>query len=155
MVNSIKHPKWRSIFKENIVVDGQNARWLCNMKEINFEMKKVINELATWRPTYGLFPGKALCIMSRYSKWLHMSTNTLPFKYVIPKIIFNESLLMHGYDESEMSNAMTIDHWLHEYPQEDIWYLGKSISRWLKYHDGTHPLVTDAIELQRRTIFTR
>ncbi len=155
MVNSIKHPKWNSIFKQNIVSDGPAPKWQCNMREIDNEMKKVVNELATWRPTNGLYPGKALCLISRYSKWIHMSTNTLPYKYVMPRVVFNESLLMHGYDESDMSMIIIVDHWLHECPQEDIWYLGRSIGRWLQFHDGTHPLVTDAVELQRRTIFTR
>jgi hypothetical protein len=53
----------------------------------------------------GLWPGQALALFAGYSKWIHLSTNTLPFYNVFPRLVdsFSEKIDVHGSDETSLS----------------------------------------------------
>lgn len=43
-------------------------------------------DTAIWSESYGLWPGQTLAIFAANSKWVHLSTNTLPFYNVFPRL---------------------------------------------------------------------
>ena len=101
MISKIPHSKWREIFNQNLMPTKDG--WKCNMKGVYDAMKKRSSDISIWSDSYGIWGGRALCLFGGYSKWVHLSTNTLPFKYVIPRISYGDTLLVHGLDESECS----------------------------------------------------
>lgn len=152
MNEAIKHlethiacQKWRSIFKQNLEEKAGSLTWKCNMEDLGKNMKKNRPDVAIWDEQYGLWPGQALCLFAAHSKWIHMSTNTLPFYNVMPRLQFqfpSESFNMHasGFEGP-------LNHWLHEGPDShSVWHLSQRMWRWLKNIDGTHVLLVDKTE---------
>ena len=41
---------------------------------------------ADWKQSYGLWPGQTFAVFAAHSKWIHLSTNTLPFYNVMPRL---------------------------------------------------------------------
>ena len=123
--------KWRSVFKQNLEQKGDKLEWKANIADLNADMNTFLPNVATWHEHYGLWPGQALAIFSSYSRWVHLSTNTLPFYWVMPRLqdefpstSFNT---FNDYDESPMN------HWPHENKNgEMVWTLSQRIWRWLK-----------------------
>jgi len=107
-------------------------------------MQQKQSDLAHWGPSYGLWPGEALCIFAAYSRWVHLSTNTLAFYNVIPRLQgqFPGNINIHAGDFEGPLN-----HWLHEGPDDHhIWSLSQRMWRWLKWHDGKNVLLADKSE---------
>ena len=48
----------------------------------------------------------------------------------------------HGSEEFDSP----LNHWLHEEPNEYVWYLSQKMFRWLRWHDGSHVLLADKSE---------
>lgn len=136
--------KWASIFKQNLEDKGGSVVWASNMADLCANMKKRQPDVALWSPSYGLWPGQALAIFAAHSRWVHLSTNTLAFYNVIPRLQgkFPGHINTHAADFEGPLN-----HWLHEGPDDDhIWSLSQQMWRWLKWHDGCHVLLADKSE---------
>lgn len=107
-------------------------------------MSKNYADVAVWSHAYGLWPGQALCLFANYSRWVHLSTNTLPFYNVFPRLEneFGRHLNIHGMSESPLN------HWMHLHPNDDneVWHLSQRLWRWLRWNDGTHVLLNDKSE---------
>ena len=56
------------------------------MQELTLNMKKKISDIAHWGPRYGLWPGQALALFAAHSRWVLLSTNTLRFYDVFPRL---------------------------------------------------------------------
>ena len=78
--------KWLSIFKQNLDVSGSTPSWKFNVEDLAANCEKKIPDVANWSESYGLWPGQALAIFAAESRWVHMSTNTLPFYNVFPRL---------------------------------------------------------------------
>jgi pimeloyl-ACP methyl ester carboxylesterase len=117
----VHHPKWRSIILQNIQTDKGALQWKCNMEGLYKNMKRSIPDVAYWSQSYGLWPGQALAIFAASSKWVHLSTNTLPFYNVFPRLEgrFPELINTHGSDDFDSP----LNHWMHEEPSDQVWYL--------------------------------
>lgn len=78
-------------------------------------------DLAVWKTGYGLWPGNALAVFAAHSRWVHLSTNTLPFYYTIPRLqgTFGTNISTWADDFESPLN-----HWLHEGPDDEhTWFL--------------------------------
>jgi len=98
-----------------------NVTWTSNVDEVWKNMQQKQSDLAHWGPSYGLWPGEALCLFAAYSRWVHLSTNTLAFYNVIPRLQgqFPGNINIHAGDFEGPLN-----HWLHEGPDDHhIWSL--------------------------------
>lgn len=111
-------PKWRSIFRQNL--DLEKVMWKNNMEALWKNTKKNQPDIAIWSQSYGLWPGNALCLFAAHSRWIHLSTNTLPFYNVFPRLEgkFPGHINIHGGDDTSPLN-----HWLHEHPEEHVFSL--------------------------------
>lgn len=99
--------------------------------------------MAVWDESYGLWPGQAWACFATESRWVHLSTNTLPFYNVFPRLQneFPNQIFTHG---DGFSGPMA--HWIHEEPNDEVWYLSQRMWRWLRWHDGCHVLHADKSE---------
>ena len=134
--------KWASIFKQNLDVSGAPF-WKCNMEGLAANMRKFNPDVADWSQSYGLWPGQALAIFAAHSRWVHLSTNTLPFYNVFPRLQgqFPQQITTHAND---LEGPMT--HWMHEDPEGESWKLSQRIWRFLRWHDGANVLLADKSE---------
>jgi len=85
--------------------------WSNNMEALYKNSRKNIPDVATWSQSHGLWPGEALCLFAAHSRWIHLSTNTLPFYNVFPRLqgqFPGDINTMAGEWESPLN------HWLHE-----------------------------------------
>lgn len=111
--------------------------------------KKHYPDVAIWSESYGLWPGQALALFASESRWVHLSTNTLPFYNVFPRLQgkFPGDINIHA---DGFTGPMT--HWIHEEPSEDVWFLSQKMWRWLYTTDGCHVLHADKSEAGWRYI---
>jgi hypothetical protein len=136
--------KWREIFIQNLEQKGEKLDWNFNMKALSNDMNKFSPDTAMWHNHYGLWPGEALAIFASHSRWVHLSTNTLPFYNVCPRLQgkFPGHITTFADDFEGPLN-----HWLHENPEkESRWHLSQRMWRWLKWHDGKNSLLSDKSE---------
>jgi len=135
--------KWQSIFKQNLDCAGDRPKWNFNVQDLAANTKKHAPDVAVWKQSYGLWPGQAMACFASNSRWVHLSTNTLPFYNVFPHLQnkFPQKIFTHA---DGFEGPMT--HWLHEEPSNEVWHLSQRIWRWLKWHDGCHILHADKSE---------
>jgi pimeloyl-ACP methyl ester carboxylesterase len=82
----VPHPKWRSIILQNVETSKGTLQWRCNLDGLYKNTRKFVSDVATWSPSYGLWPGQAFAVFAAQSKWVHLSTNTLQFYNVFPRL---------------------------------------------------------------------
>ena len=135
--------KWCSIFKQNLNTESSSLSWKFNIDALHSNTKKHNPDVATWSESYGLWPGQTLAIFAAHSRWVHLSTNTLPFYNVFPKLDgkFPQQISTHADD---LHGPMT--HWIHEEPSDQVWYLSQKMWRWLRWNDGANVLLADKSE---------
>merc|ERR1719327_1583479 len=80
----ISCPKWAAIFKQNL--DLEKMAWRNNMQALHRNANKNRPDVAIWSESNGPWPGEALCLFAANSRWIHLSTNTLPFYNVFPRL---------------------------------------------------------------------
>jgi hypothetical protein len=136
--------KWASIFRQNIEEKGGMLNWKCNLSQLHHNMSMREPDVACWHQHYGLWPGQALALFAAHSRWVHLSTNTLPFYYTIPRLEgqFPGNINIHadGWESP-------LNHWLHEGPDDEhVWRLSQQMWRWLKNYDGCNVLLADKTE---------
>jgi len=56
------------------------------MEGLAHNMRKFNPDVSNWSESYGLWPGQALAIFAAHSRWVYLSTNTLPFYNVFPRL---------------------------------------------------------------------
>ena len=78
--------KWASIFKQNLVQEGSGLSWVINLNAMDADVRKYRPNLYGWSKSYGLWPGQTLALFAAHSRWVHLSTNTLPFYNIFPKL---------------------------------------------------------------------
>lgn len=78
----VTDPDWNRIFKQNLNGSG----WDFNIKGLAKNMKKTRPDVSDWKESYGLWPGRTFALFAAYSRWIHLSTNTLPFYNVFPRL---------------------------------------------------------------------
>lgn len=113
--------KWASIFKQNLEDKGGSVVWAANIEDLWANMNKRVPDVAYWGPRNGLWPGQALALFAAHSRWVHLSTNTLAFYNVMPRLQgkFPGHINTHAADFEGPLN-----HWLHEGPDDEhIWSL--------------------------------
>jgi hypothetical protein len=84
-----------------------------------------------------------MAVFANNSRWIHMSTNTLPFYNTFP-VLQNKFPTQMSQHASFLEGPMT--HWIHEEPAEDVWFLSQKIYKWLKWQDGCNLLLADKTE---------
>jgi pimeloyl-ACP methyl ester carboxylesterase len=141
----VESPKWRSILKQNLTEGKGSAQWKFNMERLAENVKKGGRcDLSKWSTYYGLYPGRAFALFAEYSQWVFLNTNTIPFYRFFPK-------LENRFPSPSFNFIQTPDnklnHWLHEYPEEQNYTVHAKISRWLKHTDGVHNLLADRSEV--------
>jgi len=120
---NINCKKWASIFKQNIEAKGGLLNWKFNIEALAQNMSLRQSDVAGWYEHYGLWPGNALALFASSSRWVHLSTNTLPFYNVIPRLEGQFPGLINSHAEGWES---PLNHWLHEGPDEDsVWQLSQ------------------------------
>ena len=50
-------------------------------------MKLLRSDVADWKESYGLWPGQTFVRFAAYSRWVYLSTNTLPFYSIYPRLV--------------------------------------------------------------------
>lgn len=86
ITQKVAHPKWRQIIIQNLSTERGSLQWKCNMEGLYKNTKKYNPDVATWSESYGLWPGQAFAIFAGQSSWVHLSTNTLQFYNVFPRL---------------------------------------------------------------------
>lgn len=138
--------KWASIFKQNLNTEGSSLSWEFNIDALAKNMSKQNPDVATWSQSYGLWPGQTFAIFAAYSRWVHLSTNTLPFYNVMPR-------LQNTFPEHITTWAPSVEsqdwktHWMHEVPEADPELLRSRMARWIRNHDGVNVLLADRTEV--------
>jgi hypothetical protein len=104
-----------------VQTDKGALQWKCNLEGLYKNTKKFIPDVAYWGHSYGLWPGQTLAIFAAASKWVHLSTNTLQFYNVFPRLQgqFPQKINTHGSEEFDSP----LNHWMHEEPSDQVWYL--------------------------------
>lgn len=100
-------------------------------------------DVAIWSESYGLWPGQSLALFAAHSRWVHLSTNTLAFYNVFPRLEgqFPQQISTHA---DGFEGPMT--HWIHEEPSDQVWHLSQRMWRWLRWNDGTDVMLADKSE---------
>lgn len=141
---AIDDPNWNKIFKQNVNTAKGYPSWNFNLAGISKNMNKTTSDLANWSESYGLWPGRTWVQLAAYSRWYHLSTNTLPFYNVFPRLestFGTADFNIFGDDETPAG------HWIHETKNEsDAFHLSNKMWRWLRYKDGAHVLLNDKTE---------
>jgi pimeloyl-ACP methyl ester carboxylesterase len=143
LADNIECPKWRAIFRQNLETDKSPLQWKMNLDGLAKNMNKFQPDVALWSESYGLWPGQTWAHFATYSRWVHLSTNTLPFYNVYPRLEGNypsNEFNIIGNDESGHN------HWLHQGSDSEVWHLGQRMARWLRWKDGAHVLLADKSE---------
>jgi len=141
--DNIACPKWASIFCQNLKQEGSNLHWKTNYQGLYRNMKKFEPDVAIWSQSYGLWPGQALALFASHSRWIHLSTNTLPFYNVFPRLEGQFPTLIGTHADGFES---PLNHWIHEHPKEEVFYLANRMFRWLRYNDGANVMLADKTE---------
>jgi len=135
--------KWASIFKQNLVQEGSGLSWVINLKAMDADVRSFRPQLSGWSQSYGLWPGQTLALFAAHSRWVHLSTNTLPFYNVFPRLQgeFPRQINTHadGFESPD-------NHWLHEHEEGHPWMLSQRMYRWLRWNDGANVLLADKSE---------
>jgi len=85
--NSTKNPRWRKIFKENVVEGRSSLQWKFNMQHLAQNVSKNHRcDLTKMSSSYGLYPGRTFVNFPEYSDWIFLNTNTIPFYTFFPKL---------------------------------------------------------------------
>lgn len=85
--NSTKNPRWRKIFKENVVDGRSSLQWKFNMQHLAQNVSKNHRcDLTKMSSSYGLYPGRTFVNFPEYSDWIFLNTNTIPFYSFFPKL---------------------------------------------------------------------
>jgi len=141
----VDNKKWNQIFKQAINSSKSSPEWNFNMKGLAHNMNKQVPDVAAWRESYGLWPGRAWARIAAHSPWVHLSTNTLPFYWTMPRLegqFGTSDFNIFGNDESPNC------HWLHETKDEsEQFHLSNQMWRWLQQKDGVHVLLNDRTEV--------
>ncbi len=109
--SNITCTKWRSIFKQVLDLNSSTPSWTVNMQALAEDMNKRAPDTARWSKSYGLWPGQTLAIFAAQSRWVHLSTNTLPFYNVMPRLQNEFPNKITTWAEN-LEGPMT--HWMHE-----------------------------------------
>ena len=78
--------KWAKIFKQAVNTESSSPSWSINLADLHKNTKKYMPDVAIWSDHYGLWPGQTLALFASHSRWVHLSTNTLPFYNVFPRL---------------------------------------------------------------------
>ena len=135
--------QWAKIFKQALNTEGSSPSWNVNISDLYKNTKLRSPDVAIWDERYGLWPGQTLALFASHSRWVHLSTNTLPFYNVFPRLEgqFPGHINVHADD---LEGPMT--HWMHDHPQGEPWRLSQAMARWLRWHDGSNVLLADKSE---------
>jgi pimeloyl-ACP methyl ester carboxylesterase len=129
--DNILDKNWARVFREALVQEGSSLAWRINIEALYQQTKKHSPDIAAWRQNCGgLWPGQTLALFAAHSRWVHLSTNTLPFYNVFPRLQeqFPHSINIHA---SDLEGPET--HWLHNHPDGDAWALNQRMARFLKW----------------------
>lgn len=141
----VDHPKWNAIIKQNIETKRDFPEFNFNFEGLVKNMNKTNPDVAIWSESYGLWPGRVWAQFATYSNWIHLSTNTLPFYDVFPRLqgrFPSNDFNTFGNDESENN------HWIHESEDDsEMFHLSNRMWRWLRNKDGVHVLLNDRTEV--------
>ena len=141
----VTDPNWNKIFKKNVNTTKGAPQWDFNINALVEDMKKVKPVVATWSESYGLWPGRAWVQIPSYSKWIHLSTNTLPFYDVFPRLNNQFPSSEFNLFGNEETSASHFPH-LSSDPQE-IFHLSNRMWRFLRFKDGVNVLLADRSEV--------
>ena len=84
-----------------------------------------------------------MALFSAHSQWVHLSTNTLPFYNVFPRL---EGQFPGDINIHADSLEGPLSHWMHEHPDGDVRQLSASMANWLRWKDGCNVLLADKSE---------
>jgi len=119
--DNISCKKWASIFVQNLEGKSDKVVWRLNIDDLHKNMQSKVPDVAMWHEHYGLWPGNALAIFAAHSRWVHLSTNTLSFYNVIPRLQNEFPGKINTWADGFES---PLNHWLHEGPDhESVWML--------------------------------
>ena len=142
--DNITCKKWAAIFKQVINDEGQSLKWNVNIAAMCADVSKSTSWTANWPHSYGLWPGQTLAIFAAHSKWVHLSTNTLAFYNVMPRLQNEFPQKITTWAENLEGPAT---HWMHNEPEADPQLLQARMARWLRFHDGVNVLLSDRNEV--------
>ncbi len=144
---------WNRIFKQNVNVNKGSPQWDFNFEGLHQNMKLRQPDVAAWSESYGLWPGRAWAMIAAHSPWIHLSTNTLPFYDVFPRLqgrFPSNDFNIFGNDKSPEC------HWMHNSTNEsELFHLSNKMWRWLRTKDGVNVLLNDRSEVGWKYIADR
>lgn len=141
----VDDPNWNKIIKQNLEIQREVPEFNFNLAGLAKNMKKRNPDVGRWCESYGLWPGRTWALIAAYSHWIHLSTNTLPFYNVFPRLqgkFPSNDFNIFGSDESSSG------HWMHQSEDEsELFHLSNRMWRWLRNKDGVHVLYNDRTEI--------
>lgn len=95
------------------------------------QTKKNNPDIAGWKiNSGGLWPGQTLALFAANSRWVHLSTNTLPFYYIFPRLQDKFPQFINIW-ATDFYGPET--HWLHNYEEGYPWELNQRMARFLRW----------------------
>jgi|JI10StandDraft_1071094.scaffolds.fasta_scaffold538259_1 hypothetical protein len=103
--NTVICPKWRDMFLNNLVKTDTGYEWNFNFQAISDNLlKESPSNLTCWHSSIGLYPGRSMFSFPEYSRFVHLSTNTLPMYSVCPRLQgLNHDIFMTQSDDNPQS----------------------------------------------------
>lgn len=93
------------MFLNNLVKTDSGYEWNFNFSAIMHNLQKESpSNLSCWSSTIGLYPGRSMFAFPEYSRFVHLSTNTLPMYSICPRTQgMNKDIFMVQSDDNPQS----------------------------------------------------
>lgn len=128
---------------------AQSLRRSVSGNEFLFNLDFAANhwdDLVSWRPDFGLYPGRACFMFPEYSDYVFLSTNTVSMHKVCPRLRRMEEDVLPLRSGSDNP---AVNHWIYEdsaaSSEADV-----LLTRFVAHFDGVHVLLHDRQEVQDR-----
>jgi pimeloyl-ACP methyl ester carboxylesterase len=104
-------PKWRNLFLAALARgEGNQYSWNFNFDSVHHNLTTEIpSNLTNWHKSIGLYPGRSMFAFPEYSRYVHLSTNTLPMYSVCPGL---EGLNLDIFAIKGVENPL--NHWVYD-----------------------------------------
>jgi len=140
---NVSDPKWRAIFAQNIRrIGDRQYGWNFNLENLyrNVSFNKA-DAVGNWTTKHGIYGGRANFIFPEYSRWIHLSTNTLPLLKICVQLQgFGVDIFSLQGDENPLN------HWVYEIDHYSF-PVSRKFVKFLTHYDGVHILLKNRSEI--------
>ena len=142
--DNVPHPKMQALFKQNVKFLGNDSfAWDFNMDLVKNHLSLMVN----WRPSNGLYPGRANFLFPEYSDYVFLGTHTNAMRKIAVTLgdYFQDIQCEITNNDEPYSN-----HFVYE-NQDLATSFALKLNRFLHMYDGVHTLLKSRGEVYERT----